>query len=84
MKPYLKFGGPNLPLGTHTWFYDRELPLPGEESKYNLGTTRVEPGEVVATKRIVDPEYYVQTQRAVECDFPDGTNAAPEVAADKD
>lgn len=71
MKAYLKFGGPNLPAGTHTWFFDRELPTP-EGGDYGYATTRAEPGDVVSVARIVDAEYYVNTGRAVECDADDG------------
>lgn len=58
MARMLKFGGPALPEGTHTWY--RTVP----DKDGRVRHRDVHPGAVVNGEEIDNPEYYVATGRA--------------------
>jgi hypothetical protein len=82
-KKQLRFGGPGLPEGTHTWIRDKEKPLPtpdGEPQRYGK-LSPVKPGALLDYDRVVDPESYVKKQMA---EVVEEAPPAPAVATEKE
>lgn len=64
MPRALKFGGPNLQEGQHTW-YELAIPVERHGRTYRKGyQLNAYPGEIVPVEEVRNPEYYVQTGRA--------------------
>lgn len=60
-KKFLKFGGPGLPPGTHTWFEDLAAPLGGGQHAI---VPNAAPGQTVEYDRVKNPEHYLIRQMA--------------------
>lgn len=60
-KKYMKFGGPGLPQGTHTWFEDLADPLGGGQFAM---VPKAVPGMSVEYDRVKNPEHYLINKMA--------------------
>ena len=66
-KTKIRFGGPNLPLGTHTWY-----------RHVDGRCLRANPGDVIDASEMADPSYYLDTGRATPATGGDASDAPPE------
>ncbi len=77
----IEFGGPALPAGTRTWFYDLTLELEGEPLDY--GITHAYPGDRFPAAQVKDAESYVARGMAAFVEeTPQQQDHGPHVEAD--
>jgi hypothetical protein len=67
----LRFGGPNLPRGSHTWFED-----------FRGAIVRAEPGRLFPRAEIQDPDYYIEKGMAVDEGAEDGSTGKTQALLD--